>query len=52
MEEHFGTPVEDPHRHLENLDDPAVKAWLRRQVDAAANTFATLPGRAALLPAC
>ncbi len=49
VEEHFGTPVEDPHRHLENLDAPEVKAWLRRQADAAANTFATLPGRAALL---
>lgn len=49
VEEHFGTPVVDPHRHLENLDAPEVKAWLRRQADAAANTFATLPGRTALL---
>jgi prolyl oligopeptidase len=49
VEEHFGTRVVDPQRHLENLDAPEVKAWLRQQADAAASTFAALPGRAALL---
>ncbi len=49
VQDHFGTLIEDPHRHLENLDAPEVKAWLRRQADAATNTFATIPGRAALL---
>lgn len=47
--EHFGTPVSDPHRHLENHDDPQVQAWLRQQADAASDAFATLPGRARLL---
>lgn len=49
VSEHFGTPVSDPHRQLENLDDPQVQAWLRQQADAASETFATIPGRARLL---
>ncbi len=49
VEEHFGTLVEDPHRHLENLDAPEVKAWLRRQADTAKHAFTALPGRAGLL---
>lgn len=49
VSDYFGTPVSDPHRHLENFDDPQVQAWLRRQADTASDTFATLPGRARLL---
>ena len=49
VSDYFGTPVSDPHRQLENLDDPQVQAWLRQQADTASETFATLPGRADLL---
>lgn len=47
--EHFGTPVADPHRHLENLDDPQVQAWLRQQADAATATLTRIPRRGSLL---
>jgi prolyl oligopeptidase len=46
---HFGVQVADPYRHLENVADPQVQAWMRAQADAANAALAALPGRAALL---
>ena len=46
---HFGVQVADPYRHLENVSDPQVQAWMRAQADAANAALAALPGRAALL---
>lgn len=46
---HWGVAVPDPYRHLENVGDPAVQAWMRAQADAANAALAALPGRAALL---
>ena len=46
---YFGTQVTDPYRWMENLDDPAVKAWFRGQADYTQAQLARLPGRAALL---
>jgi prolyl oligopeptidase len=46
---HWGVDVADPYRHLENVTDPAVQAWLRAQADATAAVLDRLPGRAPLL---
>jgi prolyl oligopeptidase len=46
---HFGVQVPDPYRHLENVSDPQVQAWMRAQADAANAALGRLPGRAALL---
>lgn len=49
VSEHFGTTVTDQHRHLENLHDPQVQAWLRQQADDSEATLAEIPGRGQLL---
>ena len=49
VEEHFGTPVADPYRALEDLDDPAVRDWLATQSQMARAAFDALPGRQTLL---
>jgi prolyl oligopeptidase len=48
-ERHWGVDVADPYRHLENVADPAVQAWLRAQADATGAVLDRLPGRAPLL---
>jgi len=49
VEEHFGTPIADPYRPLEDLDDPAVRDWLATQSQRARAAFDSLPGRRTLL---
>ena len=48
QESFFGTVVDDPYRGLENLQDPAVAAWMKAQADHARRTLDALPGYAAL----
>ena len=45
VDRHWGVPVEDPYRFLENTSDPRVQAWMRRQSDATSAILARLPGR-------
>ncbi|UYZ61562.1 prolyl oligopeptidase family serine peptidase [Hymenobacter weizhouensis] len=46
---YFGIKVEDPYRNLENLQDPAVLAWMKAQSDHARRTLDAIPGRQALI---
>ncbi len=46
---HWGTPVADPYRHLENVRDPQVQQWMKAQADATQSTLAALPGRSKML---
>jgi prolyl oligopeptidase len=48
-ETHWGTPVVDPFRFLEDVKPPEVQQWLRAQADAAQGNLARIPGRQALL---
>ena len=48
-EQIWGRTVADPWRHLENLADPTVRAWMRQQADTTQAILARLPGRAQLL---
>ena len=45
----FGTVVDDPYRAMENVNDPAVAAWMKSQADHAHATLRGLPGYARLL---
>ena len=42
----FGTVVDDPYRALENVDDPEVAAWAKRQADYARRQLESIPGYA------
>ncbi len=44
---YFGNAVVDPFRHLENIKDPKVAAWMRAQADHARAALDRLPERAA-----
>jgi prolyl oligopeptidase len=46
---YFGVKVDDPYRYMENLKDPAVVAWIKRQAAHTRATLDGLPGRKALL---
>jgi prolyl oligopeptidase len=46
---HFGTPIADPYRFLEEVNDPQVQAWMRAQADATTRLLDSIPGRAKLL---
>lgn len=48
-ETHWGTPVVDPFRFLEDVQRPEVQQWMRAQADAAQGNLARIPGRQALL---
>lgn len=48
-EEYFGIQVVDPYRYMENLKDPAVADWFKKQNDYTRAQLAAIPGRAALL---
>jgi prolyl oligopeptidase len=45
----FGVAVEDPYRWLEDVNDPAVQAWMAGQDEAARAVLGALPGRDRLL---
>lgn len=49
VDTHWGVRIEDPYRFLENTQDPAVKAYMRAQADAANAVLAKIPGRDRLL---
>ncbi len=42
----FGVTVEDPYRHLEAVDDPAVAAWMRAQAERTRRTLDAIGPRA------
>lgn len=44
----FGRKVADPYRWLENVQDPEVRGWMRKQDDHARGVLASLPGREAM----
>src|SRR5580658_883728 len=46
---YYGTQVTDNYRYLENLDDPAVQAWMKSQAQFTETVLASLPGRQPLL---
>ncbi|GAA3939300.1 hypothetical protein [Hymenobacter algoricola] len=46
---YFGVTVTDPYRNLENLQDPAVLAWMKAQADYARQTLNAIPGRQGLI---
>jgi prolyl oligopeptidase len=50
VEEHFGFPVADPYRWLENdlRTDPAVRDWVAQENALTRQTLDALPGRAIL----
>jgi prolyl oligopeptidase len=48
VEELHGTPVADPYRWLERIEDPEVAAWTTAQDRHARRELAALPGRDAL----
>ncbi|MDF7809893.1 hypothetical protein [Hymenobacter sp. YC55] len=46
---YFGVKVDDPYRNLENLQDPAVAAWMKAQSEYARKTLDGIPGRQNLI---
>lgn len=48
-EEYFGTQVVDPYRYMEDLKDPQVSEWFKKQNDYTRAALASIPGRSALL---
>ena len=46
---HFGVPVPDPYRYLEDMKNPEAIAWIKAQADFTRATLERIPGRAALL---
>ena len=49
VDEHWGVKVDDPYRYMENLKDPEVQAWFKRQAEYTAGVLKTIPGRDELL---
>jgi prolyl oligopeptidase len=49
VETHWGVPVHDPYRWMENEKDPAVLEWIKGQADYAAAKLDRLPQRDELL---
>ena len=45
----FGTPVPDPYRWLENLDDPEVRAWIEAQNHLTRQILDSFPERQKIL---
>ncbi|MEO8133241.1 MAG: prolyl oligopeptidase family serine peptidase [Betaproteobacteria bacterium] len=45
----YGTPVNDDFRHLEQVTDPDVTAWMHAESDRARSTLDGLPGRGQVL---
>ncbi len=49
LERYCGIPVSDPFRYMENLDDPFVLQWMKRQADYARAVLESIPGRQPLI---
>lgn len=45
----FGTPITDPYRYFENIEDPEVAKWMKAQSDHAHDVLSGIAGRSALL---
>lgn len=45
VEDHFGTPVADPYRWLEDPDSPETRAWIAAQNALSGSFLAAIPGR-------
>ncbi len=41
----YGISVVDDYRYMENLQDPAVQAWIKGQADYADSVLKAIPGR-------
>jgi prolyl oligopeptidase len=46
---YFGTSVDDPYRYFEDVNDPAVQAWMKSQAHATEEILSRVPGRDAML---
>ncbi len=42
---HWGVPVHDPYRYMENLDDPRTKPWIKAQADYTTEIMTGVAGR-------
>src|SRR5688500_7660233 len=49
VDDYFGTPVTDPYRYFENLEDPRVRRYLSEQGEYTRERLESLPSRARLL---
>ncbi len=49
VDDYFGTPVADPYRWLENVDDPEVRSWVESQNQLTRDTLDQVPGRDAMV---
>lgn len=48
VDTYFGEAVADPYRAMENVDDPAVRAWVTAQNQLAEPYLSAIPARASL----
>ncbi len=44
----YGVNVNDPYRYMENLKDPYVQEWIKREADYATEVLSNIPGTDAL----
>ena len=49
VDDYFGTKAVDPYRYMENLNDPQVQTWMKKQNDYTRAVLALIPGRPKLL---
>ena len=49
VDTHFGVPVHDPYRYMEDLANPQVQTWLKEQADFKRSILDRIPGRKGLL---
>lgn len=47
--EYYGVTITDPYRYIENLKDPEVEAWFKKQNAYTRGVLGKIPGRGALL---
>jgi prolyl oligopeptidase len=48
-DDYFGIKVIDPYRYMENLDDPIVQDWFKKQGDYTTEQLMAIPDRAQIL---
>jgi prolyl oligopeptidase len=49
IDHYHGAAVTDPYRYMENVDDPAVRSWMKAQDEYTRAMLARIPGRQGLL---
>ena len=42
---HWGVPVQDPYRYMENLEDGRTRPWIKAQADYTTEVMSAVPGR-------